>query len=158
MSRHQLEIKLDKYASQFADFAKQLKKTPRELLQRQFRIDIPEEVSVKVLEDSPRKIHLVLPHPEHQQWSRSLKAGKAVARPKRKKQVKAKIVNEALSNPEFRQALMEAPKKAVSDFLGEKIPKAVKVVVLEETPSQIYLVLDHFSRRRLSEVKPKDKA
>ncbi len=153
MNRKKLEIELDKYASQYPEFKTLLRKDPRVLLERQFKISLPEKVVVKVIEDSTRTINLVIPHPAHEKWSRSLRTGRVVAKAKRKKEVKQQVVKEALANPKFRKRLIKDPKATISKFLQQDIPKAIKVVVLEETPTQVYLLLDHFSRRRISEIK-----
>lgn len=55
--------------------------------------------------------------------------------------LQATIIERASQDPAFRQALLNHPKAALSDFLGINLPQEVNINVLEEKHGQHYLVL-----------------
>lgn len=56
-------------------------------------------------------------------------------------QVEQRIAEKAASDPDFRQQLINDPRAALGAELGVTLPDNVNVTVLEESPSDFYLVL-----------------
>ena len=52
-----------------------------------------------------------------------------------------RIVDRATRDPQFRQNLLQDPKRTVEQELGVSIPENIEIRVVEETPSTLYLVL-----------------
>jgi hypothetical protein len=57
------------------------------------------------------------------------------------KNLHADVIQKALSDPRFKAALLEDPAAAVEKATGVKIPPGLRVVVVEDTPSVVHLVL-----------------
>lgn len=55
--------------------------------------------------------------------------------------VSRQLAERAARDPQFRQQLMDNPRQAVREELGMEIPGDVEITVLEETPSQVYVIL-----------------
>jgi hypothetical protein len=51
------------------------------------------------------------------------------------------IINRATRDPQFRQDLLQDPKRTVEGELGVQIPAGIEIRVVEESPSTLYLVL-----------------
>jgi hypothetical protein len=58
-----------------------------------------------------------------------------------RQELEARIVEQANTDPAFRQRLLDNPKEAIADFLGTALPPGMTITVLEEEPGQHYLVL-----------------
>lgn len=56
-------------------------------------------------------------------------------------QVEQDIIQKAATDSAFRQQLISNPRATLEGQIGAPLPSGVKVQVLEETPSQYYLVL-----------------
>lgn len=56
-------------------------------------------------------------------------------------QARQKIIQKALDDPSFKQALLQDPKAALEKELGISIPAGVKINVFQETMDELYLVL-----------------
>ena len=56
-------------------------------------------------------------------------------------EMERRIVQRSIEDDAFRQRLIEDPKGALEQELGARLPKEVRVVVVEETADTIYLVL-----------------
>lgn len=56
-------------------------------------------------------------------------------------QVERDIIQKAATDASFRQQLISNPRQTLESNIGAPLPGNVKVQVLEETPSQFYLVL-----------------
>ncbi len=52
-----------------------------------------------------------------------------------------RIVRRAASDPEFRARLFASPREALADELGAELPERLEVVVVEEGPDRIAIVL-----------------
>jgi hypothetical protein len=52
-----------------------------------------------------------------------------------------RIVDRALADAAFRARLLESPREAVADELGVELPPGLDVVVVEERPDRIAIVL-----------------
>jgi hypothetical protein len=55
--------------------------------------------------------------------------------------LRARIVRRALSDPEFRARLLASPREAVANELGAELPARLEIVVVEEGPDRIAIVL-----------------
>jgi hypothetical protein len=58
-----------------------------------------------------------------------------------RQQLEQKLIEKAMKDDAFRQQLIENPGAAIEDETGMKMPEAMKIIVLEETPQTVYLVL-----------------
>lgn len=58
-------------------------------------------------------------------------------------ELEAELISKAMSDETFRSQLLKSPKAAVQDGLKLKtpIPDDIEIVVVEETPKKLYLVL-----------------
>lgn len=52
-----------------------------------------------------------------------------------------RILDRATADPGFRETMLRDPKAAISTLLGIELPTALEVVVHEETPSRLHIVL-----------------
>jgi hypothetical protein len=52
-----------------------------------------------------------------------------------------RLVDRALADPRFRERLVEAPREALAEELGVELPPELEVVVIEEHPDRIAIVL-----------------
>jgi hypothetical protein len=55
--------------------------------------------------------------------------------------LEGRLVRRARSDPEFLQQLREDPQSALSDEIGTPLPDWLQVVVVEERPDLMYVVL-----------------
>lgn len=56
-------------------------------------------------------------------------------------QLRAQVLERAQTDQAFRQELIQNPRQALSESTGLNIPDTIQIEVLEETPTQFYLVL-----------------
>ena len=59
----------------------------------------------------------------------------------KRQQFEQKLIEKAMKDDSFRKQLIENPGAAIEDETGMKIPEAMKIIVLEEDPQTVYLVL-----------------
>jgi hypothetical protein len=62
MTRGEIMDHLANFASESSEYRKALIENPRDVVSKQFAMDIPEVVTLKVIEDTAETIHIVLPH------------------------------------------------------------------------------------------------
>ena len=60
-----------------------------------------------------------------------------------RQQLEQKLIEKAMKDESFRKQLIEDPNAAIEVVIGMKIPDAMKIIVLEEDPQTVYLVLPH---------------
>ena len=58
-----------------------------------------------------------------------------------RKTTEAQLIDRAMRDAAFRQELLADPKAVFLRELGMEVPDSIRVEVLEETPSTVYLVL-----------------
>jgi Nitrile hydratase, alpha chain len=58
-----------------------------------------------------------------------------------RRELEARLLDKAWKDPAFRRALLEDPRGAIERELQVELPAGVGLTVLEETPTQRYLVL-----------------
>jgi hypothetical protein len=51
------------------------------------------------------------------------------------------LTDKAGKDPDFRKDLLRAPRETVSKFLGLDLPVGINIRVVEESPSELWLVL-----------------
>jgi hypothetical protein len=56
-------------------------------------------------------------------------------------EMERRIVQRSIEDDAFRQRLIEDPKGALEQELGARLPKELRIMVVEETADTIYLVL-----------------
>lgn len=62
MTRGEMADHLSKFAADNPDYRQALRDNPKDIVTRQFGIQVPDNISLKVVEDSADTIHVVLPH------------------------------------------------------------------------------------------------
>lgn len=62
MTRGEMQDLLAKFSTENPDYRKALIEKPKEVVAAQFKIDVPDNVEVQILEESATKIYVVLPH------------------------------------------------------------------------------------------------
>ena len=62
LTRGEIIDHLAKFASENPEYRKALVKDPKSIVAKQFAMDIPENVTLKVIEDTADTVHIVLPH------------------------------------------------------------------------------------------------
>jgi hypothetical protein len=55
--------------------------------------------------------------------------------------LKVQIIQKAWVDPDFKKSLLADPKAAIKEAFGIEIPAAIDLKVVEENPSQYYLIL-----------------
>lgn len=58
------------------------------------------------------------------------------------------LIRKAANDPKFRAELLKDPDPVVEKFTGVKLPAGVKVVILEDAPSVVHLVLPRETNQR----------
>jgi hypothetical protein len=56
-------------------------------------------------------------------------------------EIETQIIEQAWKDPAFREALRRDPRAALAEAFGAPLPPGINVTVLEETPTERYLVL-----------------
>lgn len=62
MTRGEINDHLAKFAADNPQYKDALLKDPRNVIEQQFGINIPDNVDIEVVQDSASKVHIVLPH------------------------------------------------------------------------------------------------
>jgi hypothetical protein len=62
MTRGEMQDLLVKFTLESPKYRKALIENPKKVVAKQFAIDIPSNVTIKVIEDTASTIHIVLPH------------------------------------------------------------------------------------------------
>lgn len=62
MSRGEMQDLLANFAAQNPEYREALLKDPKNLVQAQFQMELPDAIQVEVLEESSDKVYVVLPH------------------------------------------------------------------------------------------------
>jgi hypothetical protein len=58
-----------------------------------------------------------------------------------RQQLEQQLIEKAMKDESFRKQLIENPIAAIEAETGMKIPEFVKIIVLEEDPKTVYLIL-----------------
>lgn len=71
-------------------------------------------------------------------------------------QLEENIISNARKNNDYRKRLLNDPKALLESQLGQPLPSGFKVSVLEETPTQTYIVLPYDAPKSGSELSDED--
>ena len=66
------------------------------------------------------------------------------------------IVSNARKNADYRKRLIDDPKALLESQIGQPLPSGFKVTVLQETPTQAYIVLPYDAPKSGSELSDED--
>ncbi len=66
------------------------------------------------------------------------------------------IVSNARKNVDYRKRLLDDPKALLESQIGQPLPSGFKVSVLQETPTQAYIVLPYDAPKSGSELSDED--
>jgi hypothetical protein len=61
--------------------------------------------------------------------------------PTQRRNIEGEIVQRAWSDPDYRARLLDGPKEAVAELLGVNLPDGLEIVVVEESPQRLCIVL-----------------
>lgn len=109
-------------------FKQHLLANPHEVVTREFGIDLPAGLAVKVLEDTADTVHLVLVDP-------------ADLLDEEKAGPKAAILAKAWAEPDFKKALLADPAAALMKAFGAKVLPGMRLRAVEQTSDHVYAVL-----------------
>ena len=71
-------------------------------------------------------------------------------------QLEENIISNARKNVDYRKRLLDDPKALLESQLGQPLPSGYKVTVLEESPTQSYIVLPYEAPKSGSELSDED--
>jgi hypothetical protein len=126
------------------EFKGKLLGNPKAAIEQEFGVELPAEMEVSVLEDTPTHLHLALPsdRPASSGERPAADQGDSAVPPRRShKDLKAQLLARAWHDPEFRCKLLGNPKAAIEQEFGVELPAAMAVTVVEDTPAHLHLVL-----------------
>ncbi len=101
---------------------------PKEIIAREFSLDLPADLTVTILEDTADTVHLVLVDPDD--LPDEEKAGP-----------KAAILAKAWTDPAFKKALLADPAAALTAAFAAKINPGVHIKVVEQTGDHVYGII-----------------
>ena len=58
-----------------------------------------------------------------------------------RKKLEQQLIEKAMKDPGFRKRLLENPKAVIHELTGFELPPSLNVIILEEDPQTVYLVL-----------------
>jgi hypothetical protein len=105
-----------------AAFRDRLVKNPKAAIEQETGTRLPANVEIRVLEETERKVHVVLP-------------------PAGDQDVLQRIVSRATIDADFRRQLIANPRAAIQNEAGVTIPGDVDLQVIEETETTKYIIL-----------------
>ena len=94
--------------------------------------EIPSEIEISVVEETPRDYYLVIPASTVEQIDSIFRD--------RTSETEKELIKKAVEDGEFRDRLIATPKAVLAEF-GLEIPAEVQITVKEETASHYYVVL-----------------
>ncbi len=62
MTRGEMQDLLTKFSTQNPEYRAALLRNPKGIVQEQFQMQLPDDMAVEVLEESPEKVYVVLPY------------------------------------------------------------------------------------------------
>jgi len=62
MTRGEMQDLLTKFSTQNPEYRAALLRNPKNIVQEQFQMQLPDDMAVEVLEESPEKVYVVLPY------------------------------------------------------------------------------------------------
>lgn len=61
--------------------------------------------------------------------------------PTQRHAIEGRVVQRAWADPEYRRRLLEDPRAALAEVIGASLPERLEVVVVEERPDRLCIVL-----------------
>jgi hypothetical protein len=122
------------------EFRERLKSDPRKTIEQAYDIRIPQNVKLRVVEDSGDRVHLVIP-------AKPGERGKEVG-------LIALILKELRTEPKFKERVIADPKGTFEKRTGLKLPSKPTVTVLEDTAELVHIHLPPASRDDIFSVDP----
>lgn len=110
------------------EYRRQLVANPKDVIAGEFAVDIPTEIDVKVLVDTPDTEHLVLVQPGFLPVTEQPTAQMG-------------LVYKAWTDPDFKSALLADPRAAFSDYLKFPLPDKPALKVVEQTDNAFFIVI-----------------
>lgn len=103
-------------------YRKQLIQNPKAAIKQETGVGLPDPLDVKVLQDSEKSLHIVLPRVGSQG-------------------IQERVVSRATVDPEFRKQLLANPRAAIQREAGVELPAGIEINVVEELEKGLYVVL-----------------
>jgi hypothetical protein len=160
-TRKDLEIHLITRALKDEDFKRQLIANPKVVIESELGTKLPDELEIKVLEETEDNIYMVLPcnpyeglseeelqdslgmtYEDIAQWVLEQQRNTLLD-----EKSSIKLLSQAWRDNNFKQRLIHEPIKVIEEEVGEKIQQPVELIVLEEFISTIYIVMPFYSDR-----------
>ena len=108
-------------------FRKRVQAKPRKAIEETFDIQVPKSVKLKVVEDNPELVHLIVP-------SEPGERGREIG-------VIGLTLDQMRSDPAFKATVIDDPKGTLEQITGAPLPDRPKVVVLEDTADLVHVHL-----------------
>ena len=154
-SRKEFEIQLITRASQDEVFKQELLANPKEAIGRVFETQLPECISISVLEETETNLYMVLPGNPYDTVSEAeLEASygltyEGVARWALNQQgntlldetASISMITRAWRDAGFKQMLLQNPVEIIEQQLNGKLPEGTNIQVIAETASDLCIVL-----------------
>jgi hypothetical protein len=109
-------------------YRQSLVKNPKEVIAREFAVDLPDGLAVTVLEDTADTIHLILVDPAD--LPEEEKAGPRTA-----------ILAKAWTDSAFKKALLADPAAAIKEAFGATVLPGVCLKAVEQTDNRVYITI-----------------
>lgn len=126
MDRKKAEIVARVWSS--SDFKRQFAANPKEVIAAEFAVDLPADINVKVLFDTPDTQHLVIVPP-------GFLPADGEPTPE------TAIISRTWTEPAFKSALLADPRAALDDHFQFKLPAKPALKVVEQTDDTFYIVI-----------------
>ena len=141
----QLNEHLIERAWQEPQFQQQLLAQPNKTLETALNLKIPADINYQILTDTTIDYHLVLPYVPNDSSDEQKQQiyQQAVKFYDESWQTELVRLFQQAETPEIRQALLNAPKVYLSEFLGVALPKKINIHLFADNLKQRYLVLPH---------------
>lgn len=108
-------------------FRKRLLKKPNKAISKKFGVEIPKGFEIRVVEESAKRIHLVIPA---EPGSRGPEEG-----------IVGRVLDKMRKDPEFKANVVADPKGMFAKVTGVEIPDAPEVQILEDTAKVFHIQL-----------------
>jgi hypothetical protein len=143
-SHKNLRARLIARAWHDADFKSKLLGNPKAAIEQEFGVELPAEMTVTVVEDTPTDMHLALlvNHLALREQPVAEQGETAVPSPRRShKDLKARLIARAGQDADFKSKLLGNPKATIEQEFGIELPAEMTVTVMVDTPTHLHFVL-----------------
>jgi Nitrile hydratase, alpha chain len=156
-TRKDLEIHLITRALKDEGFRQELVANPKTVVEKELGVKLPEELEIKVLQETENTFYMVLPSNPYERISEEeLKASvgmtyEDVAQWVLEQQRNAlldeesgmRVIARAWRDETFKEDLFYNPIQVIETELKEKIEKGIEIKILTETANTLYIVLSY---------------